>query len=115
MRPQGLKPASSVAVDAALKRRSSTVLLGLSEILRDILGNILGNMDFHLIDGVIEIAAGIPEGAGGLSAALGVCGARKNRVVATLGSFPVVGPQSPGVVGLFAAQSGGIPGCAAVS
>src|SRR6266404_3716683 len=107
MRPQGLKPAPSVAVDAALKRRSSTVLLGLSEILR----NILGNMDFHLIDGVIEIAAGIPEGAGGLSAALGVCGARKNRVVATLGSFPVVAPQSPGVVGLFAAQSGGIPGC----
>src|ERR1700733_1002311 len=94
---RGLKPTSFGKLNAALKRRSSTVLqrstarlrsaasLGFaarpgfvalhrcvvghrSTVVRGLLG--LGDMDFHLVYGVVEIAAGIPDWGGGLGAAL---------------------------------------------
>src|ERR1700693_871627 len=60
----------------------------LENIFANILGDISSNMDFHLIYGVVEIAAGIPRWGGGLGAALAVGGSRLDGVVAALGGFP---------------------------
>ena len=57
VRPLGLKPRLFLALDAALKRRSSTVLQA-SIFVHDFIA--LCDMDFHLIDGVVEVAAGVP-------------------------------------------------------
>src|SRR5580700_10350582 len=54
----------------------------LENIFADILGDILSDMDFHLICGVVEVAAGIPRGGGGLSAVLAVGGSGEDGVVA---------------------------------
>jgi len=96
-RPQGLKPASSLTLDAALKRRSSTLLHAMLVRVFDIFGDTdlseaLGNMNLHLIDGVVEVAAGIPQCGCWLGAALAVSGSRLDRVVACLASFPVISP-----------------------
>src|SRR5579863_3840837 len=71
-------------------------------------------MNFHLIDGVVEVAAGIPNRRGRLDASLGVAGARLDNVIAALGCIPVVAPQAPGIVRLLAAELRGIPTPAAV-
>src|SRR5277367_901203 len=63
----------------------------------------LCHMDFHLIDGVVEIAARIPGCGFGLRTPLAVGGARHDGVVARLAGLPVVAPEAPRVVGLFAA------------
>src|SRR5580700_5199241 len=64
----------------------------------------LGNMDLHLIHGVVKITAGIPDWRGGLDASLAVGGARQQGVVAGLTRFPIVGPKTPGIVSLIVTQ-----------
>src|SRR5271170_2027654 len=73
MRSRGLKPGSLMKRDAALKHRSSTLLhaFSFSGAL-----NKSRNMDLHLVYGVVEVAAGIPDWRGGLGASLAVGSAR---------------------------------------
>src|SRR5216684_5275672 len=73
-----------------------------------------GHMNFHLIDGVVEITAGVPSRLGRLGAALAVARARHDYVVAALGWLPVVAPQAPGIVSLLAAELRRIPTVSAV-
>src|SRR6202790_2007655 len=73
----------------------------------------LCDMDLHLIDGVVEIAAGIPDRSCGLSSSLRVGGAGEDGAVACL-RLPVISPEAPSIVGLFMAEAGGIPACAPV-
>ena len=63
-----------------------------SRALSNLRDSLLGDMDVHLIDGVVEIAAGIPDRRCGLGAALAVCGTRHNCVLAGLRRFPIVDP-----------------------
>src|ERR1700731_4526440 len=63
-----------------------------SRALSNLRDSLLGDMDVHLIDGVVEIAAGIPDGRCGLGAALAVCGTRHNCVLAGPRRFPIVDP-----------------------
>src|SRR5271170_2719891 len=119
MRLRGLKPGSSMKRDAALKRRSSTSLrvFSFSRALnrsRDLSRNVSGNMDLHLIYGVVKITAGIPHWRGGLGASLAVGGARLESIVAAFTRFPIVGPKAPGIVRLIVAQLCWNPGGAAV-
>src|SRR5580693_684674 len=74
----------------------------------------LGNMDLHLIYGVVEVAARIPDCRGGLGASLAVGGARQEGVVAGLSRFPIVGPKAPGIVSLIVAELCRNPGGAAI-
>src|ERR1043166_6762903 len=68
----------------------------------------LCDMDFHLIDGVIEISAGVPDGSSGLSASLIIGGAGEDRIVPGL-CFPVIVPEAPRIVGLLTTEVGRIP------
>src|SRR5581483_10859140 len=55
------------------------------------IGFVLGNMDLHLIYGVVQIAAGIPQWLLGLNATLAVGGTREYGVVSGF-CFPFVSP-----------------------
>src|SRR5262249_23292477 len=70
------------------------------------------NIDLHLIDDVVQIAAGIPGGAFGLGAALAVSGARHDHILAGLGWVPHMAPQPPRVAGLISADPCCLPGSA---
>src|SRR5713226_2973593 len=73
--------------------------------------NILSlNTDFHLVDGVIEISAGIPGRGLRLNTALTVGSARQDRVLARVWTFPNETPQSPRIFCLLAAQARRLPG-----
>src|SRR5271156_204469 len=94
MRSRGRKPGSLMKRAAALKPRSSASLPG-STLLSAF--KLSRNMDLHLIYGVVEVAAGVPDCRGGLGASLAVGGARQDGVVAALARFPIVGPKAPGI------------------
>src|ERR1700722_20494127 len=64
----------------------------------------LCNMNIHLIDGVIKIAARIPYRRYRLRASLVVCRARLNDVVAGFARLPIVTPEAPRVVRLITAE-----------
>src|SRR5215470_1928650 len=72
------------------------------------------NIDLHLIIGVVEIAARIPDGAFGLGAPLAVGGTGQEDVVSALGGLPVVAPLAPGVLGLIFPKLSSAPGGSAV-
>src|ERR1700682_4872980 len=61
------------------------------------------DIDLHLIVGVVEIAAGVPQGGFGLHSSLAVGGAGEDYVVAAFGWLPVVVPETPRVFGLVSA------------
>src|SRR6266849_5297997 len=74
-----------------------------------------GHMNLHLIDSVVEIAAGVPNRRGRLGTAPAVARARHNDVVAALRWLPVVAPQAPRIAGWLAPEPRGIPTVSAVS
>src|SRR5258706_10162954 len=72
------------------------------------------NIDLHLIVGVIQIAARIPDCGFGLYATLAVGGPREDYVVPAPRGFPGVSPQTPRIPGMVFAELRRIPRCAAV-
>src|SRR6266567_2639686 len=73
----------------------------------------LCNMDLHLIDRVVEIAARIPGGGGGLCMSLRVGCASEDSVVSAFRA-PFEGPETPSIARLIMAESGGTPTRAAI-
>src|ERR1700746_3878396 len=57
-------------------------------------------MDLHLIEGVVQITAGIPNGSRGLCAALAVGGTGDDGVVSGVWRLPRIAEQSPCIVGV---------------
>src|SRR5579864_1137917 len=72
-------------------------------------------MDLHLIDGVVQITAGIPNGSRGLRAALAIGGTGDDGVVSGLWRLPRIAEQSPCIVSVLFAKFRGMPGVPAVS
>src|SRR5271166_2612664 len=75
--------------------------------------DVLRDMDLHLVDCVVKIAARVPRGGVGLDASLGIRCAREDRVVSRF-CLELVTPQPPRVVRLFVAKRCRIPRRAAI-
>src|SRR5262252_9631861 len=73
----------------------------------------LGDMHFHLVDCVVEIAAGIPHASSRLGTALAIGGPRADREIAGLGN-PFVMPQPPRVASSLFTEIRQSPRCPAV-
>src|ERR1017187_6310536 len=85
--------------NAALKKASiRTIVHGFRSTLP--LGS---DIDLHLIVGVVEITAWVPDGGFGLHPSLTVGGAGEDCVVPGFGGLPVVAPGAPRVFRLVSA------------
>src|SRR5215470_9563513 len=67
------------------------------------------HMDLHLIDCVVEVAAGIPNRAGWLNASLIVGCAGQDCEFTSARRLPLVGEQAPGVARVVFAECGCMP------
>src|ERR1019366_9808926 len=72
------------------------------------------DINFHLIVGVIKIAAWVPKGGVGLHASLAVSGAGEDDIVTALRGFPVKRPETPGIFSLVFAKLRDVPTGAAI-
>src|ERR1700758_3721209 len=68
----------------------------------------LRDMDAHLIDCIVEIAARVPRRRGRLSPSLAVGGAGLDGVVAGFG-LPLMAPEAPRIASLFVPEAGRSP------
>src|SRR5579884_1817087 len=75
----------------------------------------LCHMDFHLINSVPQISAGIPARLCRLHAATAVLGSRHDDVLAAVLCRPRVLPQAPRILHMIRAELSGRPGFTTVS
>src|SRR5258705_11807168 len=73
------------------------------------------DMDSHLIDGVVEIAAGIPDRRERLCASLAIRRAGCECKVARVWSLPLQIPQPPRIARVIGSQLRILPGSAGIS
>src|SRR5579864_2503378 len=72
------------------------------------------DMNFHLVDGIVQVAAGIPYGCGGLRAALAVGSSGHDHIVAGFWSLPLQTEHTPSEASFVFPQLRGEPRTAAV-
>src|SRR5580704_31961 len=72
------------------------------------------DMNFHLVDGVVQVAAGIPHGCGGLRAPLAVGRSGHDHIVAGIWNLPLQTEHTPSEASFVFPQLCGEPRTAAV-